>query len=343
MMPSLHTRFKTVSAILFAGLLGYQSVGISQVQGPRPVRLSVAHEEALNAIEVPAGLGLNGPEQPCNDQDTHTATGLPQFLRQLSQQACSETDTTRFFQSMCREVQRGCLRNFGRTTCRRSYPRRHRRESTRRAVFEGAGALFYRLTHDDKMINRCCVNKGQRNRDCAERFQDTELTILRGLGHHDDDLAQYSAQIGRIEISEGNLMTSATEQFLEEIFIHELGHRCAHLNFESAAHYDQNAWGPADECHNPGLTTAHFENLIDPNTYHCVVNRILSSQAVCTRTQLDEVFADSIFFFRRTNIGIFADNCDPFDDDEHINQAIYFPCLIESTHLRARLCPRQNE
>lgn len=326
------------------------SFGQQNAQSISPVQ-PVSIEEMLRLLPLIVAPGSRpgtpGPRACGGAEQTPEQIYLPRTQFHLSPSACALTDRNAFFSQVCREVRNDCDRRFHDPNCWKADAARFTNPAVRQVVFRATYEILQRLTHDDQprgMLTRCCATHPQRQ-DCEESFRRTGLSVLRGLRPEDRTLG-YQPEIGGIVVSEGMLLGCRNVQCIESFLLHELGHRCSHLQYlssdvspeSSTSRYFLNL-DPRRACDQTSTAHLNFRRVIESQTLQCLGEQILSHNGACNDARFEELFASSVFSPQRNDPGHFPMLCGAAEDPIHFGQEIDLPCHLSMPDVRARLCP----
>lgn len=175
----------------------------------------------------------------------------------------------------------------------------------RKKTFQFAYDFFEKIKNDPEVQNQCCkdavvndLSDGKNDKfiqNCRRRFQSSQLYLMYELGVA-GETAFFSGEIrsknNTVYLSESSILNCITEQCIEHLIYHELGHSCQvsqgwlHSNEEN-------------NCNNLSDAKSDLNSHFGSGTTQCLLNMVNLEKGkgtkLCESAWLHEAFADLIF------------------------------------------------
>ncbi len=258
--------------------------------------------------------------------------------------------------SFCATAQRGCESRHRSLNCAAQNPsaRKSRVASSqlRKDIFAFASRYFTETKDDPTAIEHCCGDlDSQDYRSCADHFTKTKLYLLKGLPET-DQTAYYLADLKqpRVEVSEAALLSCETEECVQYLILHELGHACE---------WSRDNFNPSlDKCSDAFVSREDLSDFFGEETSDCLFNANLKAAQehdkklkhslkkngfACMEGWLRENFADAVFIDRWQSPYNGAWICNAASDPMHGPESVLLVCLFKNKKIQSLFCGKMNQ
>lgn len=204
---------------------------------------------------------------------------------------------------------------------------------------------FNNFKNDPEIQNICCKS----NIGCKQQFKKTKLIFIKTTKPQNTSSNYYFNALtngGSIRIYEENLVGLTSEQRIERLLLHELGHACQLANYKingSAIGQFYNYYN----CLNINPMKEQLGDILGSEIANCVVDEIILAAAksqknnfTCISVWGDEAFANAVFFTKRNTLEHFTHDCGVKTDFMH-PPATYYACLLPQ--IQNQLCKQLDK